>query len=191
MMFFFSCQEDDTVSILAPSQDEVIISESQLATLIEEVGLDLIHCVDFDYPISFNAYRIDFQTLATIVVSNDQELLSVIENIIDNQDYLVSLNYPVVITFDNQQNIEVNNNDELLDVLSNLSQQCDPVFDCPDIQANIGDDCTTPGGDLGEITANCDCEPVFDCPAIQANIGDPCVIQNQQGTINANCDCQI
>ncbi|MDG4947068.1 hypothetical protein NMK71_11680, partial [Weeksellaceae bacterium KMM 9713] len=59
----------------------------------------------------------------------------------------------------------------------------EPEFDCPSLQANIGDSCDD-GDDMTEndvVTEDCECvgtpiivEPEFDCPSLEANIGDSC-----------------
>jgi len=78
-----------------------------------------------------------------------------------------------------------------------------PVFDCPDINANIGDDCVYTIEENGQtisitstINETCECEeidnPTFDCPNLQANIGDACDlpdVPNGIGVLNENCEC--
>ncbi|QMU62864.1 MAG: hypothetical protein GKR88_00320 [Flavobacteriaceae bacterium] len=79
----------------------------------------------------------------------------------------------------------------------NANCECEVTvtYDCPTLQLNIGDSCTTANGMDGKINANCECEAEnttqYDCPALQLNIGDTCYIQNQQGTVNSNCDCEV
>ncbi len=71
-----------------------------------------------------------------------------------------------------------------------------PTFDCPQLQANIGDACDD-GDDNTEndmIDANCDCVGtiVYDCEDLQANIGDSCDDgddNTENDMIDANCDC--
>ncbi|MBS1936402.1 MAG: hypothetical protein JSS84_01140, partial [Bacteroidetes bacterium] len=70
------------------------------------------------------------------------------------------------------------------------------VYDCPALQANIGDACDDGNAHTVNdvITANCMCmgTVVYDCPALQANIGDACDDGNPN-TINdvvtAACEC--
>ncbi len=78
-----------------------------------------------------------------------------------------------------------------------LSQDaCPPVFDCPDLSANIGDSCDD-GDDNTEndmVNDNCECvgTPVFDCPDLDANIGDACDDgddNTENDTVNDNCEC--
>ena len=69
-----------------------------------------------------------------------------------------------------------------------------PVFDCPDIDANIGDDCMTAAGVVGTVNADCECQlpTSYDCPDTNANIGDECETPGgDTGTINADCECEL
>ncbi len=67
-------------------------------------------------------------------------------------------------------------------------------FDCPNLQANVGDACETPGTPFGGVVnADCECEGEtieYDCPELQANIGMSCVdIFGNFGVIDENCEC--
>ncbi len=72
------------------------------------------------------------------------------------------------------------------------------VFDCEDLQANIGDACDD-GDDTTEndmVTADCECVGtpviVFDCEDLQANIGDACDDGDdttENDTVTADCEC--
>ncbi len=65
------------------------------------------------------------------------------------------------------------------------------LFDCPQLEANIGDSCDD--GDPGTfdevINEDCVCVGTpYDCPEAQANIGDSCD-DVPFGVINENCEC--
>ncbi|MDO5656560.1 MAG: pre-peptidase C-terminal domain-containing protein [Flavobacteriaceae bacterium] len=74
-----------------------------------------------------------------------------------------------------------------------------PVFDCPELGANIGDACDD--GDANTendvITEDCECAgtpipPVFDCPELGANIGDACDdgdANTENDVITEDCGC--
>ena len=74
-----------------------------------------------------------------------------------------------------------------------------PVYDCPQLEANIGDACNDGNADTENdvVTANCNCEgtipaPVYDCSQLEANIGDACNDGNAltlNDVVTANCDC--
>lgn len=190
---FISCQDDDDQIVSPPDAQTVIVSGSDLADMLNDVAQGIIECANMNYPISFNVYSTQNQTLETIIISNNEDLESFINDFINNDIYLSSINYPIVINPDGVTDINISNNNQLLAVLQDLAEECPQQFDCPDIQQNIGDDCTTPGGAAGTINGNCECvdNQIFDCPQLQLNIGDPCMIQNQQGTVNANCECEL
>src|SRR5690606_2058304 len=67
-----------------------------------------------------------------------------------------------------------------------ISVTCEDIveFDCPALEANIGDACDDENADTENDTINEDCEcvgtpiVVFDCPALEANIGDACDDEN-------------
>lgn len=76
-----------------------------------------------------------------------------------------------------------------------------PVYDCPALEVNIGDDCVyvvDVDGQLITISStindNCECAEIeFDCPALQLNIGDDCNLPNMPNTVgivNDNCECE-
>ena len=62
---------------------------------------------------------------------------------------------------------------------------------CDEFDQYIGDHCTNPdNGLLGILTEDCDCD-VYDCQELEAYIGDSCITDNNQnGTINADCECE-
>ena len=65
-------------------------------------------------------------------------------------------------------------------------------FDCPNLEANIGNSCDD--GDPGTfdeiVTENCECIGTpYDCPAEQAMFGDICDFNGDLGIIDENCDC--
>lgn len=79
-----------------------------------------------------------------------------------------------------------------------LTQAPPEPWDCPELQANIGDPCDD--GDAGtaddKITTNCDCEgtPIvaYDCPEKELNVGDQChnaYLDTDDATLDENCNC--
>jgi len=153
-----SCQKDEDPIITLPGEDDIIRSESELASSILDAATTFSNCIDFFYPILFNVYRTEFQTLEVISVHNNSELIDIIEQRVNNSNYLVSLNYDVFLLLFNQSLEQTSNNADLLEVISEVSLQCSfPNFDCPDLQADIFDICVTPNEDIGEVSENCEC----------------------------------
>ena len=101
---------------------------------------------------------------------------------------LISLDWEVVEC--NDHRIEMISGDNYLV----LERECVEEYDCPNLHANIGDECETGTGSIGFINENCECQEddtQFDCPDLQANIGDVCETANgTSGFINENCECQ-
>src|SRR5690554_5637512 len=97
-------------------------------------------------------------------------------------DYDVHVFQVTGINISGDFTIEIMNTTSRQIIVDDITWTCGPdvVFDCPDLQANIGDDCD----DNDETTENdvvgddCVCAGtpivVFDCPELQANIGDDC-----------------
>ena len=69
------------------------------------------------------------------------------------------------------------------------------TFDCPEIEANIGDECFVGNGTPGIVSEDCECiidGPVFDCPEIEANFGDVCLdLEGNEGVISEDCECIV
>ncbi len=70
------------------------------------------------------------------------------------------------------------------------------VYDCPVLQANIGDACDDgdPNTANDVVTADCECvgTVVYDCPVLQANIGDACDDgdpNTANDVVTADCEC--
>lgn len=66
------------------------------------------------------------------------------------------------------------------------------IFECPDLQQNIGDTCVNSDGLFGFVTPNCACTPILTDSCSRAFI-DSCLVSGgtivQDSTANA-CDCQ-
>ena len=70
------------------------------------------------------------------------------------------------------------------------------VYDCPDLEANIGDACDDGNPNTADdvVTADCVCAGtlIYDCPDLEANIGDACDDGNPNtadDVVTANCVC--
>ncbi len=71
------------------------------------------------------------------------------------------------------------------------------VYDCPDLQANIGDACDDgdPTTENDVITGSCECAGTpfsYDCPDLEATIGDSCEnADGEAGVIDEDCNCYV
>lgn len=81
---------------------------------------------------------------------------------------------------DNNESGIVNNNCECL------------VADCPDLGLNIGDVCDTGNDGIHIVDTNCNCTfTPYDCIDLQGFAGDSCMVNNYQGIITPDCDCEV
>ena len=78
-----------------------------------------------------------------------------------------------------------------------VSCEKEETFDCPEIEANIGDPCENDGVE-GTISEDCECivdGPGFDCPDLEANFGDECFVDEggngTVGTVSEDCECVV
>src|SRR5690554_1223553 len=73
---------------------------------------------------------------------------------------------------------------------------CAGIYDCPDLSANVGDDCDdgNPDSENDMVTADCECVGtiVYDCPDLEANVGDACDdgdASTENDMVTADCEC--
>ena len=69
-----------------------------------------------------------------------------------------------------------------------------PTFDCPDLELNIGDSCTSDQFDgVGVVSENCECVPVDGvyCADLGLNVGQECTSDQFDGVgiVSENCEC--
>ena len=71
------------------------------------------------------------------------------------------------------------------------------IWDCPALEANIGDACDDGNANTADdvVTADCACvgTVIWDCPALEANIGDACDDGNEatlDDVITEECVCE-
>ncbi|NNL92651.1 MAG: hypothetical protein HKO66_10490 [Saprospiraceae bacterium] len=85
-------------------------------------------------------------------------------------------------------------------VLNACNDSDQMVYDCPDLELNIGDECSFEAPDrqdaiTGIIDENCECvltHDSYDCPELQQNIGDTCRDENDNiGIVSNECICLI
>ena len=83
-----------------------------------------IECVDFQYPISFSVFNIDFQIIDVVTIENDRQLYHFIKRV-KNAEVIASLNFPITLEYADGTNIEVNNNEELARTINEARDACD------------------------------------------------------------------
>ena len=115
--------------ILSDHEEMVIESREALEELIEDCRGDNeddddIECVDFQYPISFSVFNIDFQIIDVVTIENDRQLYHFIKRV-KNAEVIASLNFPITLEYADGTNIEVNNNEELARTINEARDACD------------------------------------------------------------------
>lgn len=80
-----------------------------------------------------------------------------------------------------------------------ISEDCECVasessdFDCPELEANFQDDCSTQEIMEGFVNENCECQEwasQFDCPELFANVGELCYVEvGVIGVVTEDCEC--
>lgn len=136
LFVFVSC-EDEQVDNNLLNEVETILPNSELAAMMQDVAsVEIFECVAFQYPISFSLYNTNFQVLETVTINSDSELLVFFESMNNTTDnvVLISLNFPVMLVYDNGNSIAVQNNQELEAALTAASDNCDASNNC-DIDA--------------------------------------------------------
>lgn len=126
--------DDDTIEIsfpiiitLSDYTDIVINSDEELLEyVIDCFGEDIITCAGFQYPITFSVFNTDFQNADTITIGDDEALYQFLLSIGDDEggSIIASLNYPIVIEYENGDLITINSNEELEIAISNADQNC-------------------------------------------------------------------
>jgi hypothetical protein len=114
--------------IFSDYSELVIENEDQLESFISdcEEDDDVIDCVDFVYPISVSVFNSQFVITETIVIENDEVLYAFIEDLETNDnDLIVSLNYPVTLEYANGEILQVNSNEELSEAIESAEDVCD------------------------------------------------------------------
>jgi hypothetical protein len=128
-----SDSDDDDIQIsfpiiitLSDYTDVVVNSEEELlGYVLDCFGEDIISCVDFQYPISFSVFNTDFQNADTVTIGNDEALYEFLLSIGDSDGAIIaSLNYPIVLEYENGDTVSVNSNQELEGAISNADQNC-------------------------------------------------------------------
>lgn len=131
--------DDDVIEISFPititlsDHTEVLVTseEELLQYVINCFAEDVITCVDFQYPISFSVFNSDFQDADVVTINNDEALYEFLVSIGNDSAIFASLNYPVVLVYDNGNTIEVTSNSELEVGINNANLNCS--FIAPDI----------------------------------------------------------
>lgn len=129
--------DDDEVQINYPItvilfdySENVVNNNDELEFFIEECTNsynveDDIECISFEYPITLSLFNAAFQFLDTVVVNNDQELFSFLDDDLDDGDVIAAINYPINMVLFDGTAITVNSNTELNNIIEANDDDCD------------------------------------------------------------------
>ncbi|MFC4633561.1 LamG domain-containing protein [Dokdonia ponticola] len=149
-----------TITLSNHSEVSVANEEELLQYAINCLGENNIPCVDFQYPISFSVFNSDFQNADVVTINHDEAMYEFMVSIGNDAAIFASLNYPVILIYDNGNTIEINSNTALEAAINNADQNCS--FIPPDICFDVTDlslcDDTNDGFiafDLTQAVQNC------------------------------------
>lgn len=119
----------------------------------DDDGRDIEECFDLVYPVTFV-----MPDGTEITGDTEEEVFTAIRDWqVNNDDFDEGpeLQYPVDIAFEDGSILTVNNDEEMLEAKDNCS---DLDYECPDLEANIGDDCRDSDGNIGVVDSDCECD---------------------------------
>lgn len=160
--------DDDIIEISFPititlsDHTEAIVAneEELLQYVINCFAEEIITCVDFQYPIYFSVFNSDFQDADVVTINDDEALYDFLVSIGNDSAIFASLNYPVVLVYDNGNTINVTSNSELEIAINNASANCsfiapDICFDITELSVCDDNNDETEEFDLTEAVQNC------------------------------------
>ena len=119
----------------------------------DDDGRDIEECFDLVYPVTFV-----MPDGTEITGDTEEEVFTTIRDWqVNNDDFDEGpeLQYPVDIVFEDGSILTVNNDEEMREAYDNCS---DLDYECPDLEANIGDDCRDSDGNIGVVDSDCECD---------------------------------
>ena len=126
--------DDDIINFIYPItiqyqnyKTQLILNSDELEKSIENCNVDddfnEIDCININYPISFSIYDANNQIAKTIVIQNDKDMSSFLDNL--DVNVYISINYPISITNFNGQNVVLTNNADFENQIEDSIKECD------------------------------------------------------------------
>lgn len=160
--------DDDIIEISFPItitlSDHTVVDvaneEELLQYVINCVSEEIITCVDFQYPIYFSVFNSDFQDADVVTINDDEALYDFLISIGNDSAIFASLNYPLVLIYDNGNTVSVNSNSELEIAINNANSNCnfiapDMCFDITELSICDDNNDETEEFNLTEAVQNC------------------------------------
>ncbi|RDK88321.1 hypothetical protein [Marinirhabdus gelatinilytica] len=111
----------DYTEVLITSQAE--LENAALQCPGENVTDDDIECIDIVYPITASVFNQNNEIIETVVLNNDQELYSFLENL--DPSTVVTFDFPITLILFDGTTIQVNNFTELATAIADAEDICD------------------------------------------------------------------
>lgn len=129
LLSFLSC-ENEPIGGLNINAEEVIAVHSELynnlARMTDDPQEELpVTCVDFNYPITMYAFDADLQLLTTTLIQNDVLFLTYLNNLED--DYSISISYPITTQLEDGTTFTINNNQELKENIESCIEEVEAI----------------------------------------------------------------
>ncbi|MFT5892314.1 MAG: hypothetical protein ACI9Y7_002424 [Dokdonia sp.] len=188
------CTTDDLTSILTDCAEWEIDKLERDDNDLEDNYNDVLFSFDADGTITIDDSGVITNGTWDAVVNNTTDVIEVTIAISGDENVSDTWRLHEIEEETGEVKVDLRIGDDRLRFESTCDNE-EEDFDCPNLEANIGDACENPNGNNGTINENCECvveEEEFDCPDLEANIGDTCENQNgNNGTINENCECEV
>ncbi|QXP61161.1 hypothetical protein [Olleya sp. HaHaR_3_96] len=117
LISLFSCQNEPIGGLNINAEDTIAVHSelyNNLARIADDPEEELpVTCVDFNYPITMYTFDEELQLLATTLIRNDALFLTYLNNLEDN--FSISISYPITTQLDDGTIFTINNNEELQD----------------------------------------------------------------------------
>lgn len=134
-LVFVACQNEE-IEITDSNAQHLLEPNSTLANLMHSVTANentsnSIACVDFVYPITVSIFDSEFNIIDTVTIANDDAFYAFLNNLENNDNALiVSLNFPMVLQYENGNTVEVNSNQEIIATIEAAQNNCEVDFEC-------------------------------------------------------------
>ncbi|MFP4844720.1 hypothetical protein [Winogradskyella sp. PE311] len=109
-----------------------------------------IECIDFQYPFEASTFNPNNELLNTIILENDNQFFSFIQNI--DTVVITTLDFPISVILSNNTSVSINNFNELESTIQNAINSCDEDDDY-DFSDDDCDDCTSNG--IEDLLVSC------------------------------------
>ncbi|MGZ0016527.1 hypothetical protein [Yeosuana sp. AK3] len=115
---------------------------------------DDIECLDFVYPLTVSIFNRTTEVITTVTINDDQELYNFIDDFdeVDDDDDLVTFNFPISIVLLDGTELTINNFDDLEEAINLYGDDCDEDDDF-DYNDDDCDNCST--NQLTDILTGC------------------------------------